>query len=440
MGKKKPTLQDQLSSYIQRQTAQSNGDEIRARSRLAIYMDLINKCLDDVSVSKKALQEYSNRIYRAHGIPIDISMDYLTKRKDFRIQPDYVVYALGEAFNISAENVFEKDRLDDLKDYKYANDKPSTKKLEYEMIQVADDQWIGKITVKELMQLREAQIINYNSNTQRVMKLVNRGNEEVYEVVLNQRAIRSMEELFRSGQFISNTITLNMPEDTNYTYRNGILSIKNIKHFDITDGYHRYVAMSNLYNEDNEFDYPMELRITCYSEDRSRQLIWQEDQKTKMARIDSNSLNTNSLANKVVQRLNVSPLFDLAGELNANDGIINSAEMAEIIRATYFPVSKIFSKKQELEALKTAEQEIRDGINAVVSQDETKLEHKWKRDFLYCLIYNINKKVSQEELLSKTEAMKETACDIGMFRGREVTRIDMKRLAEMSKGGRRNNV
>ena len=376
--------------------------------------------------------KYADELYRKYDIPIDVSIDYLSTRKDITEADPNIILAIADVLKID----FDRKQIED---WHYVISR-TPKQLEYEMVEIADDQWIGKITVRELMQLRDAQIINYNENTQRVMKRINKGTEETWTITLNKKAILSMEELFRDNIYIPNTITLNMPEGTNFTYRNGTLTIKKLDHLDITDGYHRYIAMSNLYNEDPDFDYPMELRITNYSEDKSRQLIWQEDQKTKMSRIDSDSMNMNSTANKIVQRLNVNSTFNLAGQINANKGIINSAELAEAIRAMYLPVSKIFSKKKELEAIVTAEKEIKEGINRVTEDDTELVEHSWDRHFLYCLIYNINNHVKQDALLSKTNRMAQLAYDEKMFKGREITRIDMKRLADMSKGGRKKHV
>ena len=387
------------------------------------YVDVTSE-IQHIATQKKRIQEYAERLYKLYGIPSDISTDYLTMRNDIATADPEVASAIGTVFG-------KDDYKDIIKDWKFEVE-TLPKQLEYEMIEIAEDQWIGRVTVKELMILRNAQVINYNEKTQRVMKRINKGTEEIYAISLNKKAIREMEELFRNGTFIPNTITLNMPEGTNFNYRNGTLTIKKLDHFDITDGYHRYIAMSNLYNMDKNFDYPMELRITNYTEDKSRQLIWQEDQKTKMSRIDSESMNANETSNKIVQRLNVNSSCNLSGMINANNGVINSAELAEAIRATYLQARKMTSKKQELAAIVSAEKEIREGINIVTEENMDLMEHVWKRHFLYCLIYNINNHVGPKKLLSESNRMSQKAYEEKMFKGREITRVDMKRLAEMS--------
>lgn len=386
--------------------------------------------IQKTSSNKKFINECSQKLYKQYDIPIEVSLDYLTERKNISTASPEIKSAIESVVDprmySAAHNLMHRS-------WKYKENK-SSKQLTYDMVQIADDQWIGKITVRELMQLREAGLVNYNENAQRVMKHVTRGKAEFYIVSVNKKAVLSMEKLFEDGQYIPNTITLNMPDDTNFLYRNGTLIIKNIDHFDITDGYHRYLAMSNLYDDDENFDYPMELRITNYSEDKSRQLIWQEDQKTKMARIDSESMNANSYPNIVVQRLNLNKAFSLAGQINTTRGIINAADMAEIIRVTYFPVSRVFSKKKEIEALKTATDELVEGINYVVEENLDLVDHSWDRPFLYCLVYNINNHVELEDLLNETYRMTRIANERKMFKGRrEVARVDMKKLAEMRK-------
>lgn len=63
---------------------------------------------------------------------------------------------------------------------------------------------------------------------------------------------------------------------------------------------HRYIAISDLSNLNEDFDYPMELRSTMFSESKAQQMIWQKDQKTKMRKIESDSLNQNNFANQVI--------------------------------------------------------------------------------------------------------------------------------------------
>lgn len=388
-----------------------------------------------IAGDNKSVKATADVISKKRNIPIDYVIDILTLRDNVEVLAEPIAYSVGEQFNMRMEAYFDAIALAELEKWKYIVNRFKFP-IKYNMIQVADDQWIGRITAAELMKLRDAQIINYNEEAQRVMRRTVKGDMEFYAIALNRNAIANMEKLYKNGTFISNTITLNMPEDTVFDYDedNMLLTIKKMQHFDITDGYHRYIAMSNLYNLDKTFDYPMELRITNYSIDKSRQLIWQEDQKTKMSKVDSDSLNLNAAANKVVQKLNMDPKFNLAGSISQS-GVINAAELSEIIRATYFQVSNTTSKKKELEDIIRAQTEIRNGINAVTETNSDLMDKRWNRYFLYACVYNIYTQVNPKNLMSESARMAQEAKEKKMFAGREVKRIDLRRFADMQRKG-----
>lgn len=128
-------------------------------------------------------------------------------------------------------------------------------------------------------------MINYNVNAQRTMQRVIKGDKELYRITLNKHAVNSIRRSFESGEFIPNTITLNIPEDPEnefyYNEKNSELVIKNINHFDISDGYHRYVAACQAYDQNDKFNYPLEIRIVSFDNDKVKKFIFQEDQKQR---------------------------------------------------------------------------------------------------------------------------------------------------------------
>ena len=411
-------------------------------SRERLNQELSSK-ITKIASDKKIVTSHADAISKKHNIPYEQITDLLTKRFPISTCEDTVAFAIGEEFGISLDKYFSETKIQELSKWKYQVTQFKFP-IEFNVVQVNESQqWTGKITVAELMKLRDSQIINYNTNTQRVMKRVVKGNEEFYQVVVNEKALQSMKEMFKKRIFISNTLTLNMPEDTVYEFEPdesigdglsiGTLLIKKMKHFDIIDGYHRFLALSELYNLDNTFEYTMELRITNYSEDICRQFIWQEDQKTKMSKIDSNSLNLESSANKVAAKLNADPIFNLCGSINTSGGCINKSEFAEIVRATYFQKSNITSRQKELQDIIKAEQDLRNGINHITEEHIELSGKTWGRHFLYSLVYNIYCGESPSKLYNETIRMESLALGKKMFRSREINRNDLKQLAAMKK-------
>lgn len=246
---------------------------------------------------------------------------------------------------------------------------------------VKDSQWIGKITVQQLMLIRDAQKIYYDPNAQRPMKYVENGKESYYKIATNESAIHSIQQSYHDGVYIPDTITLNMPDDAEFEYEDGVLTISQLDHFDIADGYHRYVAMNRESNENPDFDYPMELRITRFPLEKTRQFIWQADQKTKMKKYESDSFNQEDMANQVVTELkSMSVTRDFIGA----DKKIQEAPLALMIRVKYFlNTQKHKFARKEIIAVRN---EIHDALKNFID-DNLEFDRKWEEWEIYAWFY-----------------------------------------------------
>jgi hypothetical protein len=236
------------------------------------------------------------------------------------------------------------------------------------MVQVAPDQWIGAITAKELMKLKRQQLIKYNENTQRTMRRIVHGQDRYFKIFLNNKSVEEIKESLRSGTYIADDITLNMPlETTEFVFNNGTLTINEMDKLDIIDGYHRYIAISRLSIEDKNFDYPMELRLVNFSEEKAKQLIYQKDQKTKMRQVDSAALNQYNPANIIIDQLNSDPACNIQGMIARNGGKINYSELSTLINYWWFPGnSKKQASRKEILLIK---KELQEKFNNLISSD-----------------------------------------------------------------------
>jgi len=201
--------------------------------------------------------------------------------------------------------------------------------LELEAVQIAQDQYIAKFSVKELMKLRNNKSVVYNANTQRTLTRYKVDGVDYYKITINKKSVNSIKNFLEKEIFIPNTITLNISEQAEIYYNNNRLIINEETSFDIIDGYHRFVAMGQCYDSDNSFDYPIELRIVQFSEKKAKQFIYQEDKKTKMSKTDSDSFNQYSVGNFIAGRINQNS--DLLSGLIIKNGMLDSAILGETI-------------------------------------------------------------------------------------------------------------
>lgn len=331
--------------------------------------------------SCKDIYTYANKTY---DIPKGIVSDLISRRKAMAEATEFELFILLD----SMSNVLKDKKIQGIDKFYAMQEAQYYRKSKYEnynikfplifkMIQIEEDQWVGRIDIKTLMQLRKAQLVSYNANTQRVLQRIVRGDKEIYKISLNQKAINEIKESFEEGNFISNTITLNVPLESEsefyYDKDDCSLVIKSLESFSILDGYHRFIAACQVSDLNSDFNYSLELRITNFDETKAQTFIWQEDKKTQMRKIDSKSMNMNSAANIVVERLNGNVRCNLKGLISRNDGLIHFGELAELVDYFYFKgVSKEKERSVSIQAIK----ELTENFNMLTEYNTDYLERR----------------------------------------------------------------
>lgn len=328
-------------------------------------------------LDKKQLRAIADYIVNDGNLPVIEVMDALTLRRNAEDYPDRMLYWLTKGVDPKALDKYFSQK--EIQEYETTKFEKETIKfpIKWDMIEVVEgSQWIGKITLKELMRLRNGQLISYNERTQRTLRHVEKNKDfGYYQIFLNRKAVNEITEAFYENRYIPNTITLNLPQDAEFTYKDGKLIIKHTDRFDILDGYHRYIAMSNLYNRNDWFDYPMELRVVCFSEENARQFIWQEDQKTKMKKMDSDSFNQNSPAIQVINLINQESFY--RNVIGRNEAIIDQGLAANLIELIYFNTRKRITRGEILQV----EKNIVSHFNAMLAFDPTIFDKPWDYEF-----------------------------------------------------------
>ena len=338
--------------------------------------------LDDrKEVLKKLLDKYN--------FPIDFSSDVLTFRKRIGELDAFQLFVFTDILVPRVlEKYFSPDEIKMFKNDKWEN-KKKPNVLRFKALEVDGEHWIGISDVKSLMELRDFQLIHYNGDTQRALKQVIRDGNIILQPYLNNTAVNEICELYKSNKFIPNTITLNMPEDVDYKYIKGSseLEIYDLDHFDITDGYHRYVAMGNVYDNVEGFNYPIELRITKFSEEHARQFIYQEEKKKKMRRIDANYMNRYDYGNTIVRKLN--DKSNLANQINNANGYIEAPYLALCI-------NRIWKPNDNKDAVVYAA-EIRKALDEFTEEYTDYLGRSWERREILCIFYGFFRKLTPKQ-------------------------------------------
>ena len=374
---------------------------LKPRSELESF---IRKQCETVCLNRKNVKAASAVMQEKHNFSIGDATNLLSLRSSLENQTEFVLFCILEALAEVSKTVHVNEWFTTKEIKTYSKTRMEEDELEFPLsikcYRVAPDQYCGVADVKFLMALRKAQLINYNINAQRTMKRIIRGGTESYQIALNKNAVSQIRSALESDTYIPNVMTLNIPvveeSDFYYSEKDAELVIRKLNHFDMTDGYHRYIAMCQASDANPDFNYPIELRIVNFSDDKAKQFIFQEDQKTKMKKVQSDSMNMNAPANIVTERLNQDVLFNLNGKINRNNGFIDFSYFSYIISVLFFkdvPKESYATERIKVQKL------IRDGFNLITEEDTSYLEKKYNyAELVVCLLaikeYGIKKGIT----------------------------------------------
>ena len=344
---------------------------LKSRNELEQFLE---KQCELIFFDTKLCTKIREYMYEKYNVPTGTTMDMIA-RNILGSQTIFVLFCLVDGIDYANKTNNKKEFFTEIEINKFLTEKFEEETVKFPMrikcIQVSEDQWIGAADTNFFMKLRKAQLVKYNANAQRVMKRIIKGEDVLFKLVPNKIAIKSIRNLMQKGMYIPTTITLNIPydSDANFSYdsEEKELVIKSLDSFDISDGYHRFLAMCEESDANDKFNYPMEIRIINFTDEMTRQFIYQEDQKTKMAKGNSNAMNMNRPSNNVVDRLNQMTTFEFRGQIGLNEGNINYAALSNIIEYFYF-----HNKRKEYTNIdiRNARDDIREKLNALAEYDD----------------------------------------------------------------------
>lgn len=367
------------------------------KSRTDLEKYLIKKVCTETNAE---LQQHYIDLEEQFNIPINITSDILSLRKDISEFNEFILFAMTKV--IDEKKLLEYFTDKEIGMYAFGKYIPNKIKfpIELQMLKVADDQYIGVTSAQFLMQLREAQLINYNADTQRALRVIFNGGKTIFRPFINTNAVKEIKQSYEEKTFIPNTISLNInlddeKADYHYDEKNHIFKVNDITAFDLFDGYHRYLGMAGNYDQNNQFDYPMELRITLFSVGKAKQFIWQEDHKTKMRKVDASTFDQHDAGNIIVSRLNSDPECYLNGKIDLQDGLINSGILGQVIDKFWFS-----KKKPDRKEIIETTRNIKARLNDFLDIKDEYVDKKWQPYEIITIFYGLSKECDAHTIMN----------------------------------------
>lgn len=379
--------------------------------------EILEKKCEQIVFKRQTMDKITGKLQEKYNMPTGYTTSLITGRIAIQSISNLILYFLTDGILPDLiPTYFTEIERTEMQNCKYEIPLSIKLPLRIKVSQVDHDCWMGSSSASFFLSLYRAQLINYNSNTQRVMRRIIKNKEISYTPFLNPQAVDEIAMEFRNRTFIPNVLTLNIPEEESnkfvYDKDTEELVIQSLNSFDIIDGYHRLVAMCICYNEDDTFDYPMMVVITSYSEPKAKRFISQEDKKTHMRKIYRDSMNINLDSNYVVERLNTDMDSSIKGIINRNEGIIDYSELSAIVDRIYIK-SKKMTKFEILKDLKSK-------WNLLIDNDNELISERFDTKKLYTTICILSEYNEPEEILKRIKMVDLNPVNIAQYNLKEV--------------------
>ena len=325
----------------------------KSREELNEYAESVFKKHKEVK-NRKLRRNLFDEIENHFGIDTSVVDAMITFKRDIKEFTNFEVFAvmwfldrdcLGKFFTPTEIESFSHDKI--------VEEKVEFPLVFKNVIKIADDQFLCATDLHELMKYRRARMLNYDPNEQRALKRVKFGATEVYRPFVNGVSVGQIKDRILAGDYVPDPLTFNMGDDAEFSFEDGILTINSITKgmFNLDDGYHRYLAMSQIYDVNPEFNYPVIIQVVAFSNAKANAFIYQNDQKNRMKKIISDTYDVNAVPNLIVNRINEDPTFALNGNIGRNHALINSAVLAKLIAAFYHTKNIRKSDVKEIAAI-----------------------------------------------------------------------------------------
>lgn len=222
--------------------------------------------------------------------------------------------------------------------------------VKFENVQkIKSNQWQCVMSIEDLMNLKQKQVITYNPNTQRPLIVIEKGEKIITKVDLNKESVVEIMKLMEQGYYNPHHITINLNKDldTEPIFHGNDMIIEEGQ-LDIIDGYHNYIAATRMKAKYKDFEYFMPIIITHFDERQAGMYIAQENKKNLINTNYTDSLDITNAGNLITERINDSTDFYLYGKIGKQSyAQIPFAKLSSIIHY-YFKTVKQGSETSKL--------------------------------------------------------------------------------------------
>lgn len=310
--------------------------------------ELLNFLQDELGIigTKKMLRDkFENYLEKKYKLPPVEYSAYIIGAKNLEeIDPQIAFWLIDAVNTINSKSINVKNYFSDLEIRQFSKSEYTFQKDEIypiiinNVIEVAYDQWVTVMSIKQIKELQDKQLLVYNPNTQRELKKKVKNGDVYYTINVNMSSVNDIEKELLSGEFIPNDLSFNLNIDNpevDFDVADGSM-IVNGGQFDIIDGFHRFSAAVRAFRQNPDIDFKFTVNLMNFDEKKACAFIAQQNKRNKISRTYSKSLDANDSTNIVINRLNTSPNSLIKGMIGKEGtNIVNVTDLFIFIDTFY---------------------------------------------------------------------------------------------------------
>lgn len=298
-----------------------------------ILIDVLHVAISEAASRPKTfLQKYKKCMSDMYNIPLGDSVDILNGKIPLESMSDDTLFKVTNVLyelNKTNEGIINAEDLNVDLFFTQINKDNFDRPLEDKKIDgniyidnwllVNKDQYVCVFTIEQIWELRNIRRIKYNERTQRQVTIKLSKGVEVKSVTLVEDSRISIHGLMEKNEFISDDLTFNVNldlYDPPYVNKAGQLVIPEKSVVDIIDGFHRYLEMCSVKDDNPNWSFNTIVNVVVFSEEKANRYIWQKDKKNHLSDAQATKLDKSNLNNLVIDRLKESSNFYLRDQID----------------------------------------------------------------------------------------------------------------------------
>ncbi|QHJ85081.1 MAG: hypothetical protein [Bacteriophage sp.] len=296
----------------------------------------------DIAVDTRAIQRVKYLLNEKHNYAPSESNPYLLGQKSAEELGEEQLYWISSVLNkvksqsISLDKYFTEKEIarysvSQARDITASNIYP----VSIPVMNIAEDHWLATLSIDTIMKWYQSQLLRYNPETQRKMKISRNG---TYAIDIKRKSVKEIKHQLLDGTYIPDELAFNMnigePELDYEVYENGL--ILKSGQFDVIDGWHRITAIIQVKGENPDWEYQnFPVHIMAFNTAQANSYIVQKSKNNPLSKGFIRSIDAQDPVSLIIKKINVSPNSLLKGKFGVNSTFLNINIFSQFVHAEF---------------------------------------------------------------------------------------------------------